>query len=253
MPDLCKHCIEGVRHEGTPEGRFEDIGGIRTYSRSPLATTPRTRRPSTSALAIPLTTPGQLLADDFARNGFQVYLPDLFDGDPVPEDAISLNATVSANFGFRAWLARNSFGESLPKVKAVIHALKESGVSRFGAIGFCYGGRHVFDLAYEQKIHVSVASHPSFVQAEDLEIYAQKASAPLLLNTCEVDGQFPAEKQARADEVLGGGKFKYGYERTYWPECTNEFAVRGDLSDPNVKAGKEGSFEASVRWFLEHL
>ena len=32
---------------------------------------------------------GSLLTDDFARNGSKVYAPDLFEGDPVPADALS--------------------------------------------------------------------------------------------------------------------------------------------------------------------
>jgi dienelactone hydrolase len=31
----------------------------------------------------------QLLIDDFARNGFKVYAPDLFEDDPVPPDALT--------------------------------------------------------------------------------------------------------------------------------------------------------------------
>ena len=91
--------------------------------------------------------------------------------------------------------------------------------------------------------------------------------APLLINSCENDPTFPQDAQAKADELLGGGKFAPGYERTYWPGCTHGFAVRGDLvrlanvwssarltvcgsqSDPEVKAGKEGSFEATVKFF----
>lgn len=29
--------------------------------------------------------------------------------------------------------------------------------------------------------------------------------------------------------------------------------MRGDLSDPKVKAGKEGSFKATVDWFSRYL
>jgi hypothetical protein len=31
----------------------------------------------------------QILADDFARNGFKVYIPDLFEGDPIPANALN--------------------------------------------------------------------------------------------------------------------------------------------------------------------
>jgi hypothetical protein len=64
---------------------------------------------------------------------------------------------------------------------------------------------------------------------------------------------FPAEAQAKADEILGGGKFKPGYKREYWEGCTHGFGVRGDLSNPKVKAGKEGAFNAAVKWFFDHL
>ena len=74
-----------------------------------------------------------------------------------------------------------------------------------------------------------------------------------MINSCTVDGQFPKESQAKADEILGDGKFKPGYKREYFDGCTHGFAVRGDLGDPKVKAGKEGSFKAAVQWFQTHL
>ena len=59
--------------------------------------------------------------------------------------------------------------------------------------------------------------------------YASQSKAPLLINSCEVDSQFPPEAQAKADLILGGGKFAPGYTRTYWDGCTHGFAVRGDI------------------------
>jgi hypothetical protein len=64
---------------------------------------------------------------------------------------------------------------------------------------------------------------------------------------------FPVESQAKADEILGGGKFVPGYKREYFAGCTHGFAVRGDMTNPAVKAGKEGSFKATVEYFLAHL
>ena len=51
----------------------------------------------------------------------------------------------------------------------------------------------------------------------------------MLINSCEVDPSFPTEFQKIADEILGGGKFAPGYERTYWDGCNHGFAVRGDM------------------------
>lgn len=94
-----------------------------------------------------------------------------------------------------------------------------------------------------------------------------------MINSCETDPQFPQEAQKVADEILGGGKFAPGYERTYWDGCTHGFAVRGNLvspstrlelaltafanshdlqSDPKVKAGKEGAFEATIKFYNKY-
>jgi len=110
-----------------------------------------------------------------------------------------------------------------------------------------------FDLAFKGETQVTVTSHPSLLQIPaDLEEY-KKTSVPLLINSCEVDSQFPKEAQAQADDILGDGKFAPGYERTYWDGCTHGFSVRGDLSDPKIKAGKEGAFKASVEFLIKHL
>ena len=126
----------------------------------------------------------------------------------------------------------------------------------------------MFDLAFENVINVSVVSHPSSLQVPaDLEVrrvsfcistpnadaqtYKGSSRAPLLINSCEVDQQFPLEAQAQADTILSS--FEYGYKRTYWEGCRHGYAVRGDLTDPKVKEGKEGAFKAAVEWFWDKL
>jgi hypothetical protein len=64
-----------------------------------------------------------------------------------------------------------------------------------------------------------------------------------------LDQQFPLEASRKADEVFK--EFAPGYKREYFEGCMHGFAVRGDMSDPKVKAGKEGSFKASVETHLK--
>lgn len=247
---FCKDCISGVRHEGTPEGKFETIGGIKTYVAKPTVDYPKDKAIIfLTDVFGPELQNSLLLADDFARNGFQVYLPDLFGGDPVPVDALN----PGSNYDIMKWFPNHGQAQTRPVIDAVVKALKEQGVTAIGASGYCYGGRYVFDLAFDGVTAVSVVAHPSLLQLEDLDKYAASAKAPLLINSCEVDTQFPAEKQAKADAVLGDGKFAPGYLRTYFDGCTHGFSVRGDMSDPKVKAGKEGAFKSSVEWFLKYL
>jgi len=112
-------------------------------------------------------------------------------------------------------------------------------------------GRYVFDLAFDGVISVAVVSHPSLLQVpEDLEKFA-KTNIPLLINSCEIDPQFKPEHQPIADKVFAN--HKAGYKRPYFEGCTHGFAVRGDLTDPKVKAGKEGSFKETVSWFHKYF
>ncbi|KAI0825751.1 alpha/beta-hydrolase [Irpex lacteus] len=246
---FCEHCTQGVRHEGTPEGKWEEFDGIKAYVATPTVDYPKDKAilyiPDVFGIQLPNH---QLLADDFARNGFKVIVPDIFN-EPCPPDALN----PGSNFDLGKWFGTNGPQVTEPRIRTVLAALKKSGVTRIGGLGFCYGARITFNLAFENAIDVNVVSHPSLLNVpEDIEKYAQ-SKVPLLINSCTIDEQFPHEKQEKTDAILGDGKFAPGYKRTYWEGCTHGFAVRGDLSDPKVKAGKEGAFKESVEWFIKYL
>lgn len=247
---FCADCIKGVRHEGTPEGKIEQIAGIECY-----VATPEGEYAKDKAILYLTDVFGhklinhQLLADDFARNGFRVIVPDLFQ-EPCPPNCFDPGVT----FDLGAWFGRNGIDFSEPRVRTVLAALREQGVTRIAVTGYCYGARSGFNLAFEKAIDVLAVSHPSLLKVpEDIQKYKDTAVAPLLINSCTVDHMFPLEVQPKADEILGDGKFAPGYKRPYWEGCTHGFAVRGDLSDPKVKAGKEGAFKEVVEWFKAHL
>ncbi|KIK49100.1 hypothetical protein CY34DRAFT_7764 [Suillus luteus UH-Slu-Lm8-n1] len=216
---FCEDCIKGIR-------TLETIDGVACYVATPTVEYAKDKVilflldafVSRSSMLTPrlikgVYTPQQLLADDFAKNGFKVVAMDYFNGDGLPADRI-LNDKI---FNFRGWFATHGTEVTRrPPFDKVIAALKEGDVTKFGASGYCFG-------------------------------------APLLISSCENDTLFPAGAQAKADEILGDGKFAPGYRGEYFLGCTYGFAVRVDLSDPLVKAGKEGSFLASVEFFLEHI
>ncbi|KAG2063789.1 alpha/beta-hydrolase [Suillus decipiens] len=248
--DFCKDCIQGVIHEGEPQGTIEIFNGVACYVATPAIDYAKDKvilfLPDVFGIEL---INAQLLADSFAVNGFKVVAVDYFNGDSLPLDVLN-----STSFDLRAWFANHGNQQTRPPLDKVIAMLKEEGVTKFGATGYCFGGRYTFDLAFENIIQCSVVSHPSLLKIpDDLEAYLTKSQAPLLINSCEVDDKFPASAQAKADEILGDGKFAPGYKREYFPGCTHGFAVRGDLNDPLIKAGKEGSFKAAVEFFKEHL
>jgi dienelactone hydrolase len=243
---FCEHCVQGVTHEGTAKGEIVKIGGIDCYVATPTIDYPKDKAilylPDVYGLQL---INAKLMADDFAANGFKTIIPDYLNGDP---------AIDAPGFDIMKWFGSHTNEFTRPPLDKVIAGLKEQGVVSFGATGYCFGGRYVFDLAFENIIKVSVANHPSLLSIPaDLEKYKASSKAALLINSCEIDGQFPLEASAQADELFGGEKFSPGYKREYFAGCTHGFAIRGDLSNAKVKAGKEGAFKAAVEWFIAKL
>lgn len=165
----------------------------------------------------------------------------------------SRSLTVS-QFDLQAWFPNHGQDKTRPSLDNVINGLKARGVTTFAAVGYCFGARYVFDLAFDGVIKAAAVAHPSLLEAPaDLEKF-KATGVPLLINSCETDSQYPAEKQKAGDEILGGGQTEAtNYKRAYFPKCEHGFAVRGDLSIPDVKAGKEGAFKNTVEWFLKYL
>ncbi|VDB90476.1 unnamed protein product [Peniophora sp. CBMAI 1063] len=245
---FCKNCVEGVRHEGTLEGSIEELGGIKTYVAKPQKGYAKEKAVIYLGDIFGIELPNNcLLADSYARNGFQTYAPDLFADDAAPLGRVYPDGTA---WDLKTWFPKHTPASALERVRAVMTALRAQGVTKFAAAGYCYGGRLTFDLAFADEIDVSVVSHPALLTPPDLKKYAE-AKAPLLLNTCEHDEMFGAEMQAGADEALSS--FEPGYKRAYFAGATHGFASRGDLSDPVVKKAKEDAFENAVEWLVKYL
>ncbi|KZT70801.1 alpha/beta-hydrolase [Daedalea quercina L-15889] len=240
--------LPGVRHEGTPEGKFEQIGGVECYVAMPPGDYDKSKAVLyfTDAFGIPLNN-SKLLADTFAHNSYRTIIPDYMHGDPVPLDVFE----NPGQFDLKAWIGRHGEDVWKPDVDNVVAALKAEGVTRIGTTGYCYGGPAAFHLGISNTSTATVVTHPALLNPEVLERYRDESKVPLLINSCEVDEQFPLPLQAKADEILKN--FAPGYEKTYWEGCTHGFAVRGDISDPKVKAAKEGVFGTTVKFFQKHL
>jgi len=231
-------------------GKIEKINGVETYVALPEGAYPKEKAILflTDIFGMQLVN-NKLLADGFAQNGFATYIPDYLNGDPITMEMLN-----SKDFDRQVWGGKHGHEQTRPPLDAVIKELQNRGITTFGATAYCFGAPYLFELAIEKTVKVSVTAHPSRLKVpEDLEKYASTCEAPLLINSCEVDQAFPLESQAKADEIFGGGKFKPGYRREYFEGCQHGFAVKGDMSNPKVKAGKEGAFKASVEWFQKYL
>ena len=79
----------------------------------------------------------QLLADEYAKNGYLTVVPDLFQGDRIsPEDM------DSGNVDFGAWLPKHQPANVDPVVEATVKYVRETlGVKKVAAVGYCFGAK----------------------------------------------------------------------------------------------------------------
>ncbi|KAL8283307.1 hypothetical protein RQP46_005717 [Phenoliferia psychrophenolica] len=239
-------CFTGAIHAGDPKGSFETIGGIETYVALPTGEHDKT-------VAILLLTDvcgstfvnNKLLADSFAANGFATYVPDLFDGEPFPDDRLG-----DRTWG-TAWKGRHTPSVADVFIGKVMSSLKESGVKSVGATGYCFGGKGVVELAIKNAIKVGVVAHPAFIKVpEDLLRLKESSRCPILWNVPELDGSYTTAKADQASEIFAESEL---YKRVDYPGCKHGFASRGDLDDPEVKAAKDKCFDETVRFFQKYL
>ncbi|CAN6677041.1 unnamed protein product [Malus baccata var. baccata] len=115
----------------------------------------------------------RMLADKIAAAGFIVVLPDFFNRDPFNGDLASLPV----------WLKAHAPDKTIEDAKLVIEALKSKGVSAIGAVGFCWGGKGVVELAKHDFIQAAVLCHPSFVTLDDIKGKVSVFTAKMFLRT----------------------------------------------------------------------
>jgi dienelactone hydrolase len=132
-----------VASRGTPTGKDIKVDGtIDAY----LATPPADKaRDGQGILFLPdvigIWQNSKLLADNFAAQGYTVLIPDIFNGD-----ALKLNR--SGPFDLLKWIAEGSTGDNPhtpaavdPIVLKSIKALRDLGVTKIGAVGYCFGAK----------------------------------------------------------------------------------------------------------------
>lgn len=102
-------------------------------------------------------------------------MPDILNNDPAPFDALD----PGSEWDFMAWLGKHGGETVLPVLDKVIPALKTSGITTLAALGFCYGARPAFDLAFVNTVSVVVVSHPSLLKVpDDMEVRAYLSDSP---------------------------------------------------------------------------
>lgn len=104
----------------------------------------------------------QLIADQFAANGYFVVIPDLFHGDPAP-----LNRPP--DFDFTKWRQGHGLENITPIVEVVLKEIKRAGAKKIGGVGYCFGAKYVVRHLKPGDLDVGFVAHPSFVEADEVK------------------------------------------------------------------------------------
>ncbi|KFX87337.1 hypothetical protein V490_08338 [Pseudogymnoascus sp. VKM F-3557] len=247
-----KCCTVGVKHQGEPSGTHSTIdnGSIDVYIAKPADP-----KPGKAILFVTdvmgISQNANLLADQYAANGYYTLIPDLFNKDSLS------NPWRPENFDLMEWIKHGMKGDnphSVPYVDAIVAKaldyLVEQGYKEIGAVGYCFGAKYVVRYMSEEKgAHIKVAymAHPSFVDEAELEA----AKGPISISAAETDTIFPVKMRHRSEEILAASKNPY--QINLFSGVSHGFAVRGDPSVAPEKFAKERAFEQAVQWFNFHL
>lgn len=142
IPQLTMAVVSTCR--GEPSGKMIQIadGKINAYLATPPAGKEKTGKAILYVADIfGMWTNSKLLVDQFAANGYTCLMPDLFNGDKLPEP-------MPADFDIMGWITKGTGGENPhtaeavdPVVVAGIEALKGMGATKIGAVGYCFGAK----------------------------------------------------------------------------------------------------------------
>lgn len=107
----------------------------------------------------------QLVADQFAANGYFTVIPDVFNGNEVP-------FPLPADWDLAEYMENKMprVNDVDPIYAAVIEHLRgKMGVKRVGGVGYCFGGKYVCRWLRKGALDAGFVAHPSFVEEDEVK------------------------------------------------------------------------------------
>ncbi|KAI5306866.1 hypothetical protein KEM56_006693 [Ascosphaera pollenicola] len=242
-----KCCYTGFKHEGTAQGKITKFAGYDAYVTYPEnKSTERAVVFLGDILGINLIN-SQLLADEWAKKGYFVVMPDLLFGDVVQFNQIG-------KIDMQKWYLGEMNEKKIahtpdvidPIISAVIKELKEKyGAKKIGGAGYCFGAQYVcrFLADPENGFQAGYFVHPGNLTDEEVE----NVKGPLSIAAAQHDPLFPLERLREVHDILL--KKDLPFQINYYQGVRHGFATKGDPNDKVVKWAKENTFEQSVNFF----
>ncbi|KAK2596219.1 hypothetical protein QQS21_006367 [Conoideocrella luteorostrata] len=276
----CNECIKGSIHKGQPKGTTELIHNLNTYVVGNRSAPKAIVIIYSDVFGLPLPN-NRLIADQYASSGdYLVYLPDFFQGDPVPLKVADILIPVDASkqsvlskYGgmlasapsFVMWMARHKDGPTNKVCMDFLGAVRRERSEKIGMVGFCWGGRYAIRAAREENmidvdgvkrplVDAVVALHPSnIVYPADV----QRPVVPISVGWGLTDQGVSIEQKAKMEGIHAAekkaGKDLPELEHKVYTPGRHGFAVRGNPDDPQERKALEDSLKQGLDWLKKWL
>ncbi|KAE9375084.1 alpha/beta-hydrolase [Stipitochalara longipes BDJ] len=278
MNSSCDECIKGSVHNGQLQGKEEIIHGLNTYVIGNRAS-PRGIIVIYSDIFGLLLPNNKLIADAYAKSGeWLVYLPDFFEGDPVPLKVADLlipvdvsNQSTLAKYtgllasapSFVMWMTRHKEAHTDKVCMDFLRALRQATPTnqKIGMVGFCWGGKYAIRAGLERNmieidgnkvplVDAVVALHPSHLA---IPADVENLVVPISYGWGVEDAAVAFEQKGKVEEVHAkegkAGKNIPKMEHRVYKPGRHGFAVRGNPDDPLERACLEDSVTQVLQWF----
>ncbi|KAF2666192.1 hypothetical protein BT63DRAFT_458558 [Microthyrium microscopicum] len=236
-----------VQAEYTSKGSFETVAGLKTYKTGPADAT-------TAVILIydvfGITPQIQQGADMLAASGkhpFQVLIPDFLKGEYAQGSWFGPNAGEEGKKAIGKYFGPDGVGNPgvvTGLLKKVVEEIKGAGtVTKFGAVGYCWGAKIVsINLTEGTAFSVAAEVHPSMMTPED----GSKIVKPIIVL---------ASKDEDAEIVKAfGANLKVPNVVDFYNESPHGWmTTRADLKDEKMAANFAKGYQAVSDFFHEHL
>nr|CAB3465309.1 unnamed protein product [Digitaria exilis] len=126
-----------------------------------------------------------------------------FENPPALNPSCGVGDVVDDFGGQKAYVAgsagsKAAVQKAFEEAKPVIAAIKEKGVSKIGAAGYCWGAKVVVELAKVHEIQAAVLLHPSLLTVDDIK----EVKCPISILGAEIDRSTPPELLKQFEQIL---------------------------------------------------
>ncbi|KAH7400065.1 hypothetical protein BKA64DRAFT_473931 [Cadophora sp. MPI-SDFR-AT-0126] len=245
---VCEACktIPPVVAEGYVEkGKWEDVGGLKTYITGP----PDAKSAILDIYDIFGFAPQSIQGADAlaAALGVLVFVPDFLEGDYAKGEWFTNTTPENEKLKGELFGRAMAFGPKIKLVAKFVECIKVKWtVEKLGALGLCWGGKVVaLTSGAETPFQVSGQVHPGRLDVEDIK---KIKIAHIILASKDEDA---AEVAKCKDELEG--KSGTGVVETYAEMNHGWMGARANLSNSLDASEYERGYNQIATYFSEYL